>query len=220
MNRVQRRCFAGRAPGLRLPIGHGPAARLWTTSCGFEASETIPFPGADSIFKPLRRHFRAGRGPEPRVCGTGLPRGEILSAFSEFSMLCEAENFPPRSSATNSPIADEACRRRFASRGRWLSDGTCGNARPWRFPLVTKGSEQHTTILFLRKEKFENLEGGHPAKTRCCRKRGLIYIQVEDIAFAYICDNILWTKPLRGNAPLPDAMVRRGRRRSQGSILF
>ena len=92
-----------------------------------------------NLFKPLRRHFRAGAGPERRVWGTRLPRGEIPSAFSEFSMLCEAENFPPRSSATNSPIADEARRRRFASRGSRLSDGTCGNARPWRFPGVTKG---------------------------------------------------------------------------------
>ena len=79
---------------------------------------TIPGRGFN-LFKPLRRHFRAGAGPERRVWRTRIRRGGIPSAFSEFSMLCEAENFPPRSSARNSPIADEARRRRFASHGSW-----------------------------------------------------------------------------------------------------
>jgi hypothetical protein len=42
----------GQAPTLRLVSRSGArsAARARTTSCGFEATETIPFPGADSIF--------------------------------------------------------------------------------------------------------------------------------------------------------------------------
>ena len=49
---VSRRDGDGQAPTLRLVSRSGArsAARPRTRSCGFEASETIPFPGADSIF--------------------------------------------------------------------------------------------------------------------------------------------------------------------------
>src|SRR5271170_3064704 len=91
-----------------------------------------------NLFKLLWRHFRAG-GTARQGKRARLSRSEILSALSEFSTLCAPENFPPRSSATNSSIVDQARRRRVAWRRGRLSDGTCGNARPWRFPGVAKG---------------------------------------------------------------------------------
>jgi hypothetical protein len=129
--------LCGTLRGLRL--GHGQPRVCGLHLVGSRLPRPYHFRRGFNLFKPLRRHFRARPGPEPRVCGTRLPRGEILSAFSEFSMLCEAENFPlvHRRRIRQSPtkLAGAA----LLSRGRWLSDGTCGNARPWRFPLVTKG---------------------------------------------------------------------------------
>jgi len=49
----------GQALTLRLVSRSGArsAARPRTRSCGFEASETIPFPGADSIFSSCCQQF-------------------------------------------------------------------------------------------------------------------------------------------------------------------
>ena len=59
---------------------------LWVR--GFR-DHTISGPGYN-LFKLLRRHFRAGAGPD---AGAGAPRRDSFRV-SEFSMLCEAENFP------------------------------------------------------------------------------------------------------------------------------
>ena len=91
----------------------------YTRCCGFEASETLPFPGADSIFSSLcgaisgRLHFAVRRSlaaiPASEAasvrpaCGTGSRKTEIPSAFCEFSRLCKAENFP-LSRGANPPI--------------------------------------------------------------------------------------------------------------------
>jgi hypothetical protein len=104
---------------------------LWVR--GFR-DHTISGPGYN-LFKPLRRHFRAGAGPD---AGAGAPAARFFPRFLSFQCFARRK-ISPRSSAANSPIADEARRRRFASRGKRLSDGTCGNARPWRFPGGTKG---------------------------------------------------------------------------------
>jgi hypothetical protein len=136
----------------------------------------------------LRRHFRAGARPERRVWGTSLPRGEIPSALSEFSMLCEVENFPPRSSATNSPIADEARRRRFAWRRSRLSDGTCGNARPWRFPGVAKGIRTTYHDFVSQKGKIRKSRRRPSRQRRIATETGGgISIPDADIAFTWIC---------------------------------
>jgi hypothetical protein len=102
-----------------------PAVHRCTTSCRFEASEPIPFPGADSIFSSRCGAFSgrlrlpsASRGARPAIemprfspragfGGIGRRSGaarrsssaesEIPSAFRGISRACEAENFPSAS---------------------------------------------------------------------------------------------------------------------------
>jgi hypothetical protein len=102
-----------------------PAVHPCTTSCRFEASEPIPFPGADSIFSSrcgaISGRLRlpsASRGAKPAIemprfspragfGGIGRRSGaarrsssvesEIPSAFRGISRVCEVENFPPAS---------------------------------------------------------------------------------------------------------------------------
>ena len=82
----------GQAPTLRLVSRSGArsAARPHTRSCGFEASETIPFPGADSIFssrcgaisRRLRFAVTPSRAAIPATKTPRFQRSTIGSAVS------------------------------------------------------------------------------------------------------------------------------------------
>jgi hypothetical protein len=141
MNHPRRRCFGG-GSGVRLPIGRGQA-RVWTRYCGFEASEPIPFPGADSIFSS-RCGAISGR-PRDRSgeCRGEAPAARFFARFLRFQRLARRENFPLY-------FGDEFanCRRSSSAphgfARKRLSDGTCGNARPWRFPV---GAEGHSNNI-------------------------------------------------------------------------
>ena len=172
MNRRQRRCFAGRAPGLRLPIGHGPAVRLWTTSCGFEASEPIPFPGADSIFSsPCGAISGQARDRSGECRGRGAPAARFFPRFLSFQSF-ERRKISPlvhRRRIRQSPT--KLVRRRCARRRGRLSVGTCGNARPWRFPGVAKGIRTTYHNFVFQKEKVRKSRR-QPSRARSYRERG------------------------------------------------
>ena len=70
----------------------GSAARPGTRYCKFEASEPIPFPGADlHSFKPLRNHFRATPFSNPNGC-----RLQIASPHSVLQVASKRPRPPPR----------------------------------------------------------------------------------------------------------------------------
>jgi hypothetical protein len=157
---------------------------LWVR--GFR-DHTISGPGYN-LFKLLRRHFRAGAGPD---AGAGAPRRDSFRV-SEFSMLCEAENFPSfiggefRQSPTKLVVAallraENGCRTGLA--------GTLGHGG---FLEGRRAFEQHTTILLLRKEKFGNLEGSHLAKTDITEKGWNIrYCVASTLSFLHNTGNSL-----------------------------
>jgi hypothetical protein len=125
-----------------------PAVHRCTTSCRFEASEPIPFPGADSIFSSrcgaISGRLRlpsASRGARPAIemprfspragfGGIGRRSGaarrsssaesEIPSAFRGISRACEAENFPSASPRRDSTRSSGAAATDspFVSRSR------------------------------------------------------------------------------------------------------
>ena len=186
MNRRRRRCFAGRS-GTEAADRTRSAARLWTTSCGFEASETLPFPGADSIFSsPCGAISGQARDRSGECGGRGCPAARFFPRFLSFQCFARRKISPlvHRRRIRQSPtkLVGAALLRAEAGRRTGLA-GTLGHGG---FLVWRRAFEQHTTILLLRKEKFENLEGSHLAKTRSYREGGGISIQEADIAFAYI----------------------------------
>ena len=173
MNCRQRRCFAGRAPGLRLPIGHGPAVRLWTTSCGFEASEPIPFPGADLIFSsPCGAISGQARDRSGECRGARRPAARFFPRFLSFQSFERRKISPPRSSAAHSPIADEA-RPRGALPGAEAGcrSGLAGTLVPWRFPGVAKGIRTTYHNFVFQKEETRKSRR-QPSRARSYRERG------------------------------------------------
>src|SRR5271163_3279808 len=62
----------------RQPEARTVSLEPCTTSCGFEASETIPIPGADSIFSSrcgaISGRLRCGGGPQPVISRHRLRR--------------------------------------------------------------------------------------------------------------------------------------------------
>ena len=206
ISEARRRCFAGGAGSEAADRARAAAPRVLDV-VGSRLRRPYHFRARIQSFQAVAAPFPGRRGTGAASAGARRPRGELLSAFSEFSRLCEAENFPSRSSATNSPIADEARRRRFASRGRRLSDGTCGNARPWRFPGVTKGIRTTYHDFASQKGKIRKSRRRAISPRRIAtEKGGGISIQDADIAFAYI---ISYTLPICNNGSLADIGVRR-----------
>ena len=78
------------------------AARPCTTSCGFEASEPIPFPGPDSIFSSRcgaisRRLHILPSASRAAIPATETPRFKRLTIGSAISAGMRLESYPKRS---------------------------------------------------------------------------------------------------------------------------
>ena len=156
---------------------------LWVRDFG---DHTISGRGFN-LFKPLRRHFRADSGRRDKWSERGSPVARVFprfpssrgSAQRQISPLVHRRRIRPSPTqvvGAASPGAEAGCRSGLA--------GTLGHGGflEWR-----RAFEQHTTILLLRKQKLENLEGSHLAKTRSYRERGVKYPSKKRISPSPIC---------------------------------
>src|SRR5271155_1341471 len=156
MNRRRRRCIAGGAWSEATDRGRS-AARPRTRYSGFEASEAIPFPGADSIFSSRcgaisgQARDRSGEcGGRGSLAARFLPRFLSFQCFARRKISLSFRRRGIRKSSTK-PVG--AALLRSEARRRTGLAGTLGHGG---FLVWLTAFERHTTILFLRKEKFEN----------------------------------------------------------------
>ena len=130
-----------------------PAARPCTTSCGFEASETIPFPDPDSIFSSGCGAI-SGQLRPPLAMRPVSERGALLPSAGELALreAARAIEFGHR----RDPHGDgtKSSRNRGLVGERAARNGQSQNGRAWA------GSEPRTTIGYdnmnfvFRKTKF------------------------------------------------------------------
>jgi hypothetical protein len=114
------------------------AARLWTTSCGFEASEPIPFPGADSIFSsPCGAISGQTRDRSGECGGRAFPAARFLPRFLNF------QSFARRKISPSFIGGEFANRRRSSSAPLCFARKTAvGRDLRERSAMVVSGSDE------------------------------------------------------------------------------
>jgi hypothetical protein len=161
-SRGRRRALPSVGSGREYP---GSAARPCTRYCGFEASEPIPFSGADSIFssrcgaisgRPVCRQATRAAIPASEArsirpaLGTGSRKIEILSAFCEFSTFCNAENFPV--------ATPPSCSSARGTRGRGRTRRRLRSSRVLTLSRLSARAQAHAIV-----------RGSSPRSVRCRR---------------------------------------------------
>ena len=170
MNRRRRRCFAG---------GSGTEAADRTSQprvCGLHlVGSRLPRPyhfrARISIFSSLCGAISGQARDRSGEWGTRPAAARFFPRFLSFQCFARRKISPlvhrRRIRQSSTQVVGAALLRAEAGCRTGLA-GTLGHGG---FLLWRRAFEQHSTILLLRKEKFENLEGSHLAKTRSYRER-------------------------------------------------
>lgn len=143
-----------------LSVGaHREPARPYTTSCGFEAAETLPCPGADSMFQIVATPF-PGRLRFARRSSRARDPGDRKPRFKRSTSPLVSRS---RTRSLRSAVARRGAPRRARSGAGGSGGGTSWRARPWAGS--GKGRKRNRSMnCLLQKDNVALLKNSAPPK--------------------------------------------------------